>query len=67
MRTQETRGKVKQIRGRAKEAVGKVTGDGKLERKGSLERVEGVLEESVGKARRKIGEVLEDVAGAIEK
>lgn len=67
MRTQETRGKVKQIKGKAKEAVGKVTGDEKLERRGALERVEGVVEEGVGKARRKIGEVVEDVADAIKK
>ena len=67
MRTQETRGKVKQIRGRAKEAVGKITGDESLERKGSLERVEGAIEEGVGKARRKFGEAVEDVAKAIRK
>jgi len=67
MRTQETRGKVKQIQGRAKEAVGKITGNEKLERKGAIERVEGVLEEGVGKARRKIGEAVESVADAIKK
>jgi uncharacterized protein YjbJ (UPF0337 family) len=67
MRTQETRGKVKQIKGRAKEAVGKVTGDEKLERKGAMERVEGNIQEGVGKARRKIGEAVESVADAIKK
>jgi uncharacterized protein YjbJ (UPF0337 family) len=67
MRTQETKGKVKQIRGRAKEAVGKVTGDEKLERKGALERVEGSIEEGVGKARRKVGEAIESVADAFKK
>lgn len=65
MNTQETRGRVKQIEGRAKEAVGKVTGDEALERKGSSERVEGVVEEGVGKARRKVGEVVEGAADAI--
>lgn len=67
MRTQETRGKVKQIQGKAKEAVGKVTGDEKLERRGTMERVEGAVEEGVGKARRKVGEAIESVADAFKK
>lgn len=64
---QEASGKIKKLKGRAKEAVGIVTGDKALERKGSHERAEGAVEEGVGKARRKIGDAVADVAKAIRK
>jgi uncharacterized protein YjbJ (UPF0337 family) len=66
MRQQETRGKVKNLKGRAKEAVGIITGDSALEQEGSRQRAEGAVEESVGKARRKVGEFVDGVAKAIK-
>ena len=67
MTRQETTGKAKQVTGRVKEAAGILTGDKTMERKGAQERVEGKVEENLGKARRKIGEVVDDVAKAIKK
>ena len=64
---QESSGKVKKLKGRAREAVGIVTGDAAMERKGSRERAEGAVEESLGKARRKVGELVSGVAKAIKK
>ena len=67
MNSQETRGKVKKLKGRVKEAVGVITGDGALEREGSQQRTEGAVQESVGKARRKVGNFVDGVAKAIKK
>lgn len=67
MAKQETEGKVNELKGRAKEAVGIVTGNSELEREGSRQRTEGKVQESMGKARRKVGEFVEDVAEAIKK
>lgn len=66
MREQETRGKVKNLKGRMKEAVGIVTGDKTVEREGSQQRAEGTVQENVGKARRKVGEFVEGVAKKIQ-
>jgi uncharacterized protein YjbJ (UPF0337 family) len=67
MRKQEARGKVRKLQGRVKEAVGNITGNRTLEREGSRQRAEGAVQESVGKARRKVGEFVGGVAKAIKK
>jgi uncharacterized protein YjbJ (UPF0337 family) len=67
MGQQETRGKMDKLKGRAKEAAGIVTGDKALEREGSRQRTKGAVEESLGKARRKVGEFVDDVAETIKK
>lgn len=67
MVNQETRGKVKKIQGRVKEAAGIITGNRALEREGSRQRAAGTVQEGVGKARRKVAEVVDDVATAIKK
>lgn len=67
MRHDETRGKVKQVAGRAKEAAGILTGSKALENEGKQQRVEGVIQENLGKARKKVGELADDLADAIEK
>ena len=67
MGQQEARGKVKKVQGRMKESVGILTGNRKLEREGSRQRVGGAVQESVGKARRKVGELVDEFAKAIKK
>ena len=62
MSKQETRGKVKKLKGRVKEAVGIVTGDAALEKKGARQRAKCSVQESLGKARRKVGEFVDGVA-----
>jgi uncharacterized protein YjbJ (UPF0337 family) len=61
----EIKGKGKQIKGAAKEKLGKLAGNRNLEEKGSEERFEGKVEEKVGKARRKVGEAVEDLSERI--
>lgn len=67
MRQQEGHGKVKKLEWRAKEAIGIITGDSALEREGSRQRVGGAAQESLGKARRKVGEFVDGVVKAIKK
>jgi uncharacterized protein YjbJ (UPF0337 family) len=67
MGQQETHGKVKKLKGRLKEAVGIVTGDSAMEREGSQQRAAGAVQESLGKVRRKAGEVVDGVAEAIKR
>ena len=67
MGQQEKQGKMNQRKGRAKEAAGIATGDKALEREGSRQRTKGAVQESLGKARRKVGEFVDDVAETIKK
>jgi len=55
--TQETRGKVKKLQGRVKEATGILAGDRKLEQEGAQQRAEGAVQEGLGKAGRKLAAV----------
>jgi len=62
---QELKGKGKQVKGAAKEGLGKLTGNRDLQERGSEERSEGKVQETVGKARRKVGEAVEDLGEKI--
>lgn len=62
----ETEGRLENVKGRVKEAVGIVTGDRKLESEGAQERAKGTLKKKVGKAVRKVGDILEDVAAKLK-
>jgi uncharacterized protein YjbJ (UPF0337 family) len=64
---QEVSGNVKKTKGKVKEAVGILTGDKKMEQEGSVQRVEGAVEEGLGKARRKVGEALTNLGNSIRK
>ena len=61
----ELKGKGKQVKGTAKEKLGKLAGDRDLQERGNQERFEGKVQEKVGKARRKIGEAVEDLGERI--
>jgi len=61
----EIKGKAKQVKGTAKAELGKLTGDRDLESSGDADRVEGRVQEKLGKAKRKVGEAIEDIGGKI--
>jgi uncharacterized protein YjbJ (UPF0337 family) len=61
----EVKGKGKQVKGAVKEQLGKLTGNRDLENSGTADRVEGDVQEGFGKAKRKIGEVVEKVGKRI--
>jgi uncharacterized protein YjbJ (UPF0337 family) len=50
----EVKGKVENLKGRAKEAAGTITGNKKLEAEGAVDRVKGAAREKVGEIKRKI-------------
>ncbi|MDG6250035.1 CsbD family protein [Methanocalculus sp.] len=47
-------GKGKQMKGKVREEVGKVTGNNTEQIKGKIEQVEGKVQEEVGKVKRKL-------------
>jgi len=55
-----TEGKLKQIRGKAREQSGKVTGNISQEIRGKAERVAGKAEERYGNAKRNLKKAIED-------
>jgi len=61
MNKDELDGKKQNLKGRVKEAVGVLTGNKDLESEGADERADGAVQETLGKARRKVGEALEDL------
>ncbi|HEY7111950.1 MAG TPA: CsbD family protein [Thermoanaerobaculia bacterium] len=67
MNKDEREGKKTQIKGRVKEATGVITGKKDLETEGANERADGEQQETIGKARRKAGELIEDLGRRIKK
>ena len=60
MNREEIEGKKSSIKGRIKQATGTLIGNEDLESEGADERSKGEAEEQVAKARRKLGEAIED-------
>ena len=48
-------GKTKVAKGRVKDAVGGLTGDGSLQLEGKLDQAKGKIQDAVGKVERKLG------------
>ena len=61
----EVKGKGKQVIGTTKEHLGKLAGDRDLEDRGKQDQFEGTVQETVGEARRKVGEAIEDLGDRI--
>ena len=56
----EVKGKLENLKGRIKQAVGAVTGDKEIEAEGAVERVKGAAQEKVGEVERKVSKPAED-------
>jgi uncharacterized protein YjbJ (UPF0337 family) len=63
----EIEGKVDRAKGSAKETVGRAIDDPELEQEGREDRAGGSVKEGFGKARRKVGEAIEDIGEAVRK
>lgn len=63
----ELEGKFDQAKGSVKETVGRAVNDRELEDEGQADRAGGKVQEGFGTARRKVGEVVEDIGEAIRK
>jgi uncharacterized protein YjbJ (UPF0337 family) len=58
-------GKADQMKGKAKEAVGDLTGNKDLKSKGKADRQAGKAKEKVGKAEEKVEEVVDKAKGVL--
>ena len=63
----EMEGKWDQAKGKTKEVVGRAIDDEELEAEGNVDRASGDVKEGFGKARRKVGEFVEDVGDSIKR
>lgn len=63
----EVKGKFKQAKGTVKEKVGRATNDPDLIQESRDDKAAGRSQETFGKARRKVGDVIKDVGNAIRK
>ena len=63
----ELRGKAESFKGRMKEAAGDLSGDQRLHDEGVADEITGNVKEGFGKARRKVGEALDDVADDLKR
>jgi uncharacterized protein YjbJ (UPF0337 family) len=61
MNRDEMEGKTKDLKGRAKESAGDLTDNERLEREGRADQVEGKVQETYGKGKRKIDEAVDDL------
>jgi uncharacterized protein YjbJ (UPF0337 family) len=66
MNKDELDGKVDRLKGEIKQGVGRVTDDQALHDEGVADEAAGRVEEGFGKARRKVGDALHDVAHKIK-
>ena len=63
----EVKGNVDKASGTVKENVGRALGDPILENEGADQRASGKIEAGFGKARRKVGEAVEDLGEKLGK
>ena len=66
MNNDELNGKVDKLKGKIKEGVGNATDNESLRGEGVADQAAGNVEEGFGKARRKVGDALHDVAHKIK-
>jgi uncharacterized protein YjbJ (UPF0337 family) len=66
MNKDELNGKVGKLKGKIKEGVGNATDNDDLRGEGIADQAAGNVEEGFGKARRKVGDALHDVAHKIK-
>ncbi len=67
MNRDEIRGKAEKAKGYIKEETGEAIDDPELEAEGRGERAAGELREGFGKAKRKVGEAVDDIVDDIEE
>ena len=67
MNKDELDGKADVLKGRIKQGVGDLTDNDKLRDEGVADEATGEIKEGVGKARRKVGDAIEDVADKIKR
>ena len=67
MNRDETDGKLDQVKGKAKQAWGDLTDNERLHDEGVADETKGDVQEGVGRARRKVGETIEDIGENLKR
>ena len=67
MNKEELEGKAEAVKGRIKQATGHLTGNDELHDEGAVDEVAGETEATLGRARRKLGETVEDLGKNIKR
>jgi len=67
MNRDELEGRTEQVKGKVKKAVGDLTDDERLHDEGAADEAAGDVQEGYGKARRKVGEAIEDIGENIKR
>jgi len=67
MNRDEIKGKVEKAKGYIKEETGEAINDPELAAEGRGERAAGKLREGFGKAKRKVGEAVDDLVDEVEE
>lgn len=66
MNKDELNGKGDQVKGKVKQAWGDLTDNDRVHDEGVADEASGQIQEGFGKARRKVGEAIEDVAHKVK-
>jgi uncharacterized protein YjbJ (UPF0337 family) len=67
MNQDELEGKAEAAKGKVKQAVGDLTDNQDLHDEGVVDEAAGDTQATIGKARRKVGEAIEDLGDTIKK
>jgi len=67
MNKDELDGKAEALKGRIKQGVGDLTDNDTLHDEGVADEAAGEIKEGVGKARRKVGDAIEDLGDKIKR
>jgi len=67
MNRDELEGRTEQVKGKVKKAVGDLTDNERLHDEGTADEAAGDVQEGFGRARRKVGEAIEDIGENIKK
>jgi uncharacterized protein YjbJ (UPF0337 family) len=63
----ELEGQKDQVKGKVKQAWGDLTDDERLHDEGVADEAAGNVQEGIGRARRKVGEVIEDIGEGLKE
>jgi uncharacterized protein YjbJ (UPF0337 family) len=67
MNKDELDGKAEKVKGKLKQAAGDLTDDERLHDEGVADEAAGNVQEGFGRARRKVGEAIEDIGEDIKR
>ena len=67
MNRDEFEGNAEALKGKIKQAAGNLTNDPDLHDEGVVDEMAGKTQDAIGRARRKVGEAVQDIGNAIKK